>query len=140
MGTASRTNSTSRSRSPWEQRVTSSQNIPERSRSQRNAMATPRRDASHSSHTAASHYSQSSQASHSSHTTASQHQITDLMSQPSQGNEEGAQGRQTLCIQDLRAIAADIKDTLSAAISELRVDILSLTDRVQQVRGSISPP
>lgn len=36
-----------------------------------------------------------------------------------------------LNIQDLRMIATDIKDTLSAAISELRIDIRALSDRVQ---------
>lgn len=34
---------------------------------------------------------------------------------------------------ELRAIAADIKDTLGTAISELRADIHSLTGRVQEV-------
>lgn len=38
-----------------------------------------------------------------------------------------------LNIQDLRTIAADIKDTLSAAISELRLDICALYDRVHEV-------
>lgn len=35
-----------------------------------------------------------------------------------------------LNIQDLRAVAADIKDTLSTAIAELRLDIHALNDRV----------
>lgn len=38
-----------------------------------------------------------------------------------------------LNIHDLRAIANDIKDTLSAAIAELRVDIHTLNDRVLEV-------
>lgn len=38
-----------------------------------------------------------------------------------------------LNIHDLRAIANDIKDTLSAAIAELRVDIHTLSDRVVEV-------
>lgn len=36
-------------------------------------------------------------------------------------------------MQDLRTIAEDIKDTLSAAISELRLDIRALSDRVLTV-------
>lgn len=39
-----------------------------------------------------------------------------------------------LNIQDLRTIPADIKDTLSAAISELRLDIHALTDRVYNIK------
>lgn len=38
--------------------------------------------------------------------------------------------QQQINIQDLRAVAADIKDTLSAAIAELRLDIHALNDRV----------
>lgn len=38
-----------------------------------------------------------------------------------------------LSIQDLQTIAADIKDTLSSAISELRIDIHALADRVHEV-------
>lgn len=38
-----------------------------------------------------------------------------------------------LNIHNLRAIAANIKDTLSAAIAELRLDIHTLNDRVLQV-------
>lgn len=41
--------------------------------------------------------------------------------------------QQHLSIQDLKTIAADIKDTLSAAISELRLDINELADRVHEV-------
>lgn len=36
-------------------------------------------------------------------------------------------------ILDLRTIPADIKDTLSAAIAELRLDIHTLNDRVLEV-------
>ena len=42
-----------------------------------------------------------------------------------------------LNIMDLRAIAADIKDTLSAAIADLRIDIRSLTDRVAVTEKSL---
>lgn len=38
-----------------------------------------------------------------------------------------------LSLQDLKTIAADIKDTLSAAISELQLDIHTLTQRVHEV-------
>lgn len=34
---------------------------------------------------------------------------------------------------DLRTVAADIKDTLSAAITDFRLDIHTIADRVQEV-------
>lgn len=39
---------------------------------------------------------------------------------------------QHFSIQDLKTIAADIKDTLSASISELQLDIYALSDRVHE--------
>lgn len=48
------------------------------------------------------------------------------------GSQENPQPP-SLNINDLRAIAADIKDTLSAAIAELRMDIHTLNDRVLEV-------
>lgn len=50
---------------------------------------------------------------------------------PSGGQPAGTQpSPQHISILDLRAVATDIKDTLSAAIAELRVDICALNDRV----------
>ena len=44
--------------------------------------------------------------------------------------ETGSAVLPQLSILDLRAVAADIKDTLAAAIAELRIDLRSLADRV----------
>lgn len=41
-----------------------------------------------------------------------------------------------LCIQDLRAVAVDIKDTLSAAIADLRHELHAITGRVQKVENA----
>lgn len=53
----------------------------------------------------------------------------------SNGGEVGIELRPhpPINMQDLRSIADDIKDTLSAAISELRLDLRALNDRVQVV-------
>lgn len=38
-----------------------------------------------------------------------------------------------LCLDDLQAVAADIKNTLSAAISDLRLDIQATATRLEEV-------
>lgn len=43
-----------------------------------------------------------------------------------------------LNIHDLRTIAADIKDTLSAAIADLRLDIHTLNNKVQEVEKTVA--
>lgn len=48
-------------------------------------------------------------------------------------NNASAPAQPYLNIHDLRTIAADIKDTLSAAIADLRIDIHTLSDRVYEV-------
>lgn len=59
--------------------------------------------------------------------------ITPQMSFPLTSGASDNPQPPSLNIHDLRAIATDIKDTLSAAIAELRVDIHTLTDRVLEV-------
>lgn len=116
MGTASRNSSTSRSRSPREQPGSQGYNIPEMFRSGRGNMA-------------------------SSHQRLPQSQTPSLMGTPSASPQAISSDREDtrdaplphLNINDLKTIAADIKDTLSAAISELRLDIHALTDRVRAV-------
>lgn len=114
MGTASRNTSASRSRSPREQSDTTGQNIPEMFRSGRGNMASSR---SGNSHTASLSQRNSPQPV-----------IPPTI--PSTRNDPETHSPPQLNIHDLRAIAADIKDTLSAAISELRLEIHSLNDRV----------
>lgn len=71
-------------------------------------------------------------------------QPTDTIPSASQlihSNEEGIglelRTQPPLNIQDLCSIADDIKDTLSAAISELRLDLRALNDKVHNVESAM---
>lgn len=114
MGTASRNSSAFRSHSPLEQLGNSGHNIPEMFRSGRGNMASSR---------------------HRNPQTAAPSPLGSppialpSISADREAMEDSPQPH--LNIHDLRAIATDIKDTLSAAISELRLDIRALNDRVQ---------
>lgn len=116
MGTASRASSTSRSRSPRRQTEGISQNIPEMFRSQRHNMAPSRHSPPQPSDTPQLNPSPLSTSAN-----------------PLPPDNTGASAQPHLNIQDLRTIAADIKDTLSAAIADLRIDIHILSDRVHEV-------
>lgn len=118
MGTASRTSSASRSRSPRGQTEGSGQNIPEMFRSQRSNMAPSRHRPPQ--------ISDAPQLSPSPLPQTSDPVLMDNASTP-------APAQPYLKIHDLRTIAADIKDTLSAAIADLRIDIHTLSDRVHEV-------
>lgn len=116
MGTASRNSSASRSSSPWEQDGHLSHNIPEMFRTPRGNMASSRNGQSQ----------------------AAAPSLTGMLSAPPAVAPSGMGGIEVsppphVNLHDLRAIAADIKDTLSAAISELRLDIHALSDRVHEV-------
>lgn len=114
MGTSSRGSSASRSRSPRETTGNLTQNIPEMFRTQASNMAPTRGP------------SQASGLTHSS---------TPRSSQDTEGIVLMPQQQPSL--HDLRSISADIKDTLTAAlttaISDLRVDIQSIAGRVQEI-------
>lgn len=110
MGTASRNSSTTRSRSPCEQKGGLSQNIPEIFRTQLSNMAA----SCHGQSQAAALALTGIQLSH----------TTMVM------RENSDHPQQHPSFQDLHTIAADIKDTLSGAISDLRLDIHAIADRV----------
>lgn len=123
MGTASTQSSTSRSCSPRELTGGISHNIPEMFRSQRDNMASschrpPQPSEPRSPDPLLLPISQT-------HTSPP----IDVGAPPVQPH---------LNINDLRSIAADIKDTLSAAIAELRIDIHTLTDRVHEVEQAMT--
>lgn len=120
MGTASRTSSASRSRSPRDLNGGIPQNHPELFRSQAGTMAT-------------AFTSQNTQ-----------HQLTGsndgAVSSPHSENNEGgivlsphSDTVQQPSLNDLRSVAADIKNTLTAAITDLRIDIQAITGRVMAV-------
>lgn len=119
MGTASRTSSTVRDpRETWP--GAQGQNIPEMFRTGRGNMAP--------SHQAPTHSSQPPSQPQNPSTLPPQ-------PLPPHGGEEGIELRPhpPLNMQDPRSIADDIKETLSAAISELRLDLRSLNERVHVV-------
>lgn len=118
MGTASRTLSASRSRSPRGQTDGNGQNIPEMFRAQRGNMAPSRHRPPQTS--------EETKLSSSLLPPLSDPAATDTVSAP-------APAQPYLSIHDLRSIATDIKATLSAAIVDLRIDIHSLSDRIHEV-------
>lgn len=122
MGTASRTSSASRSRSPRDLAGTQGQNIPEMFRAGRSNMAPSRHSQGPSS--------QPSSPPH--HMPTPPPQLL-----PPANGEDGIELRPhpPLTILDLRSMADDIKNALAAAISELRLDLKSLNDRVQVVEN-----
>lgn len=116
MGTASRQSSTSRSRSPRVTTGGNSQTIPALLQAQRNNMASSHRN--------------------SPQVATSQPQdpgLVPLMPPPSTSGETVNSSQPSLNIHEFKIIAADIKDTLTAAIADLRLDIHALTDRVVDV-------
>lgn len=113
MGTSSRGTSQSRSRSPRETAGRTSQTIPEIFRTQRSNMAS-------SPPASASSRNQDGIV-----LTPTEH------SHPPQESSLPAHRQPSL--QDLQAVAADIKDTLFSAISDLRHELQAITGRIQRV-------
>lgn len=80
-------------------------------------------------------------ASHHGQTQAAAPLPTALQLAPSTSaqRESSKSPQQHLSLHDLRTIAADIKDTLSEALSELRLDIHAKADRVHEVEKVTAP-
>lgn len=113
MGTSSRNNSQSRSRSPRRNATPPSYTIPEIFRSQRANMAAPLP------------------------TSASAPEHSEIVLTPTEHStstvEHGLQALRQPNLQDLQAVATDIKDTLFSAISDLRHEIQAIAGRMNQV-------
>lgn len=123
MGTASRNSSASRSRSPRDLTGSQAQNIPEMFRAGRSNMAPSRRGLPHSPQLS---------------TPPSDHNTSPQQPPHPHGGEAGIEllPPPPINLQDLRSVADDIKETLYAAISELRLDMRELNDRVHAVECS----
>lgn len=129
MGTASRHSSASRSRSPRQNTGMHGQNIPEMFRSSRGNMAPARQGSSQGQ------VQLSPQAPADIVLTAP---TLGHSSPPTTGHENsGTTLLPQLSIMDLKAVATDIKDTLSAAIAELRLDLRSLSERVTRKEQAV---
>ena len=131
MGTASRRSSASRSRSPRENTEQQGQSTAVQFRTPRGNMATNRRGSPQIQ--TLSQSSPQSQAD----IVLMTHELDP--SHPPIRDQAGT-GTNTLphlSILDLKSVAADIKDTLSAAIAELRIDLRSLSDRVSRTEQTI---
>lgn len=116
MGTSSRGPSATRSRSPREFSSRIIQNIPEIFRTQRTNMAAPAPTPS---------------------TTRSPEGITlTPTEQPSTPADNNPALNQQPSLNDLRAVAADIKDTLFATITDLRHEIQAIAGRVQRIEST----
>lgn len=127
METASRHSSAPRSRSRHEQNGGLSQNIPKMFRTSRGNMESSRHG-----------QSQGCSQMHSlPHTGILLTETPSVSAPPGNIGNGGmnAPPQPHLSMQDLRTIEVDIKETLSAAISELRIDIHALADRVHTVDG-----
>lgn len=108
MGTASRTSSASRSRSPRRTGDQSSRGVPELSRPQRSNMAA--------------------------NTSAASQAQSGITLTPSMTPPEAMPGTsQHPTLQDLRAVANDIKDTFTAAMTDLRQELQAMAGRMQDV-------
>ena len=130
MGTASRSSSASRSRSPRQNSSTTTFSSTERSRTNRGEMA-----ASHQRITSGT--SQTQQRGSDDIILSPTQTPTLTLRGPGASGIQGVATQRSLTIDDLKSVATDIKDALAAAISELRLDLRSLTDRVSQTETVI---